>query len=144
MQSSDVYWHIYHREQIKPEWRGRLVYVLEVPPVAGVPIIRDIFDPTGADFPSNTRSRISAVLEGQNHGIVYAGVNKGAVYNIMKQDPLILAEDSDFARYNRELVTNSRHFFLINPHLGLNLMAGTTLCLVTGSSMVQRRMNLQR
>ena len=121
MRSSQLYWHIYPREQIRSNFRGNLVFVLEVPWQAGCPVLRNIFDPTGEDFPKNP-CRFPEFSRADYHGILYAGVNKTAVYELMLSDPPLLQADADYALYNREIVAGARNFFLIDPNLGFKTM----------------------
>ena len=109
-----VYWHIYRRHQIRPELRGHLLYLLEVPRQRGLPVLRHVFDPTGCDFPIGTR-QANALLRRLPHGILYRGVNKEAIYEILLRDPPITLGDASFGDYNRQLICNSREFFLVDP-----------------------------
>jgi len=122
MRSAHLYWHIYSQDQIRPEWRGPLAFVLEVPWVTGNPVVRNVFDPTGRDFPRTNPNGLAGSLRGEHHGILYAGVNKAAVYELMLSDPAIRTEDADYSLYNREIVANARNFFLIDPNLGFKVM----------------------
>jgi hypothetical protein len=115
MRPSDVYWHIYRREQIKPQLQGRLIYVLEIPRVPGCPVLRHVFDPLGRDFPSDSRHRIATLMSALRHGIIYHGVSKAAAYDVMLTDPRILKGDKRFLLYNHEIICNSRAFFLVQP-----------------------------
>jgi hypothetical protein len=115
MKSPVLYWHIYTRDQIRPEHRGNLVYVLELPATGCAPVLRDIFDPSGIDFPNAAQPRLRALLESGYHGILYIGLNKAAVYEVMAEDPQILQDDRDFSHYNCELLKNARQFFLSAP-----------------------------
>jgi len=110
----NVYWHIYRRHQIKPERRGHLVYLLEVAKQPGLPVLRHVFDPTGRDFPLGTR-QAATLLRRLPHGIVYRGINKEAVYEILLRDPPITLDDPHFTEYNRRIISNSREFFLVEP-----------------------------
>jgi len=110
----NVYWHIYRRHQIKPELRGHLVYLLEVAKQPGLPALRHVFDPTGRDFPIGTR-QAATLLRRLPNGIVYRGINKEAVYEILLRDPPITLDDPQFTEYNRRIICNSREFFLIEP-----------------------------
>src|ERR1041384_8666266 len=101
MKPADVFWHIYRRDQIKPPLHGHLVYLLEVPPAPGSPVVRNVFDPTGQDFPANIRQRIRAALTRRHHGIVYEGVSKAAAYGLLLVDPPIRKDDPRFLRYNQ-------------------------------------------
>lgn len=122
MRSAHLYWHIYPQHQIRLELRGRLAFVLEVPWAVGCPVVRNIFDPTGRDFPRTNPEVFSGSLRPEHHGILYAGVNKAAVYELMLSDPAMLTGGSDYALYNREIVANARNFLLIDPNLGFKVM----------------------
>ena len=116
MRAQDIHWHIYPKAQIKPELHGNLIYILEVPAFAGAPVLRDVFDPTGLEFPATARRRISSLFDTHYNGIVYVGLSKTAVYDVMLYDPVLLNDDTDFAFYNRQIVANARNFFLTNPN----------------------------
>ncbi|HTL59873.1 MAG TPA: hypothetical protein VL361_29650 [Candidatus Limnocylindrales bacterium] len=122
MRPAHIYWHIYSEEQIRPEFRGRLVLTLEVPWLAGSPVVRNIFDPTGRDFPTATASSLQSLMSAKHHGILYVGLNKEAVYDLMLSDPPIAKQDADYASYNREIVANARNLFLLDPNLGFKAM----------------------
>ncbi len=96
--------------------------VLEVPWLPGSPVLRNIFDPTGRDFPRISPPTFSSWMSAQHHGIVYAGLNKSAVYDLMLSDPQISKTDPDYAVYNREIVANARNIFLLDPNLGFKAM----------------------
>jgi hypothetical protein len=142
MRPSDVYWHIFRRDEIKPELQGRLVYVLEIPRVAGCPVLRHVFDPLGRDFPADSCQRIMGLVTGLRHGIVYEGISKAAAYDVMLTDPRILKSDSRFLLYNHEIICNSRKFFLAEPDHALESMPAHTaqlLCGLTVSTATTRR-----
>jgi hypothetical protein len=114
MKKPDVYWQVYRQDQIKPERRGRLVYLLEIPRIAGAPVLRHVFDPSGEEFPTGERQRAS-LLRRLPHGVVYEGVNRASVFEVLKSDPRISPGAEGFLDYNRAVVRNSRRFFLIEP-----------------------------
>ncbi len=129
---SDVYWHIYGQDQIRPELRGKLIYLIEVPRAIGSPVLRNIFDPTGTQFPANAPERITALLDGEHHGIIYSGVSKAAVYDVMAFDEPIRNEDYSFLLYNEQIITNSRRFFLIDPDRAPDALPCYTARLLSG------------
>src|SRR6266853_1108805 len=106
MRPSDVYWHFYRRHEIKPEFQGRMIYVLEIPRVPGCPVLRHVFDPLGRDFPSDSRQRLLHLMTSLRHGIVYHGVSKAAAYDVMLTDPRILKGDRKFVLYNHAIICN--------------------------------------
>jgi len=122
VRSPHVYWHVYPREQIKPELRGDLLCMIEVPWTPGSPVVRDIVDPTGRDFPNQAVSRFPALMRADHHGILYAGVSKTAVNDLMLTDPQLLPIDSAYSFYNRQIVSNARNFFLLDPNRGFKTM----------------------
>jgi hypothetical protein len=132
MRPLHVYWHIYPEAQIKPELRGNLIYVLEVPPIPGFSVLRWVFDPSGVDFP---RFKMASLLPGGYHGIIFEGVNKDATEEIMASDPEILMSDREFLCYNRIVVTNSRNFFLIAPERGAETLSKPAACLLSGKAL---------
>jgi hypothetical protein len=115
MKSPQLHWHIFTREQIRPEHRGNLVYILELSATGCAPALRDIFDPSGIYFPDAAQPRLRALIESGYHGIIYSGLNKTAVYDVMAEDPPILQHDTTFAIYNSELIQHARKFFLSHP-----------------------------
>jgi hypothetical protein len=132
MRPSDVYWHIYRRDQIKPQLQGRLIYVLEIPRVPGCPVLRHVFDPLGRDFPSDSRQRIAKLITALRHGVIYHGISKAAAYDVMLTDPQILQGDRRFLLYNHEIICNSRLFFLLEPNRGFEEMPAYTAQLLCG------------
>ena len=114
-------WHIYPQEQIRPELGGNLAFVLEVPWSPNSPVLRNIFDPTGTEFP-RASFRLLNLERQDHHGILYAGVNRAAVCDLMLSDPQLLNEAPDYALYNRQIVANARNFFLLDPNLGFKSM----------------------
>ena len=132
MKTLDVYWHIYRRDQIKPGFRGHLICVLEVPPVPGLPVMRSVLDPTGRDFPIAGREVLAAFLEGRHHGLVFAGVCKSAMLELVTLDPVIREERPRFMSYNRELVQNARHFLLAHTDRVLKGLPKNTARLLRG------------
>jgi len=122
MSSLHVYWHLYAQNQIKPHLRGRLICVLEVPWVAGTPVVRDIFDPSGNDFPGQRDLPFPALRRANHHGILYAGVSKEAVYELMLNDAQMVPEDPTYAKYNHQIVSGARNFFLLDPNRAFKAM----------------------
>jgi len=122
MRAHHIYWHIYPQDQIKPELRGGLIFVLEVPWEAGSPVVRDIVDTTGRDFPARTRFKFPSLPRPDYHGIMYVGVNKPAVYDLMLLDPQIIPENPDYSRYNAGIIANARNFFLRDPNRGFKAL----------------------
>ena len=111
----DIHWHIYSRDQIRPEYRGRLIYVLELAACVHAPILQEVFDPDGREFPAPTRERFSALIEAGYHTVVYAGLNKPAVDELMAQNPELLCADLDFRHFNRHLLLAARYSLLLDP-----------------------------
>ena len=132
MKRFDVYWHIYRRQQIKPEVRGYLICVLELPPATGLPVLRNILDPTGRDFPIAGPGALAALLEFRHHAVVFEGVCKSAVYDLVTLDPVIREERPQFMSYNREIVRNARQFLLADPDRNLKGMPEGTARLLQG------------
>ncbi len=122
MRSSHLYWHLYPQDQIKAELRGGLTCVLEVPWVSGSPVLRDIIDPSGCDFPGGCPAHFPTLRHADHHGILYSGVNKMAVFDLMLTDPRMLPDDSDYSLYNRQIISNARNFFLLDPNRGFKAM----------------------
>jgi hypothetical protein len=122
MRSPHLYWHIYPRHQIRPELRGNLLFVLEVPWAPGSPVLRNIFDPTGRDFPRTSPASFPEFMRTEHHGILYAGLNKTAVYDLMLADLPVSKTDPDYAIYNRQIVANARNLLLLDPNLGFKAM----------------------
>jgi len=143
MRPSDVYWHIYRRDEIRLELQGRLIYVLEIPRVPGCPVLRHVFDPLGREFPSDSRHRISGLITGLRHGIIYHGVSKAAAYDVMLTDPRILKGDKRFVLYNHEIICNSRIFFLAEPNHGFEDMSRHTAQLLCGHPVSSASVRLQ-
>jgi hypothetical protein len=135
MKPSDVYWHIYRREEIKPDLQGRLVYVLEIPRTPGCPVLRHVFDPLGRDFPANSRRRILSLVANQRHGLIYDGISKAAAFDVMLTDPRIMKADSQFLHYNHQIICNSRKFFLTAPERGLDWVPKRTAQLLCGRAL---------
>jgi hypothetical protein len=113
---------MYPQGQIKPALRGNLVFVLAVPWVVGSPVVRDILDPIGNDFPGQPIIRLPALIHPDHHGIMYIGVNKSAICDVMCADPKMVPEDPNYAVYNRQIVANARNFFLLDPNRGFKTM----------------------
>ena len=122
---TDIYWHIYGRDQIKPALRGNLVYVMEIPRDTIGPVLRHVFDPSGLEFPAG-KTQLMRLLKRLPHGIIYQGVNKAAVYDVLLSDPRIRRHDIHLHEYNRALVRNSRHFFLVDPEHPFEEMPAAT------------------
>ncbi len=131
MKPTNVFWHIYGRDQIKPPLQGDLVYVIEVPCRIGSPVIRHVFDPTGRHFSTDYPHRIRTAFRRRNHGIVYQGVSKAAAYGVLLVESGIATDDQRFIRYNQEVISNSRLYFLVKPEIGMQSMpepVGQLLC----------------
>ena len=111
----DVYWRIYRPDRIKPHLRGNLIFVLEIPATPGAPVLRHIFDPSGMDVPAQPRQGITRLLAQQRHGIVFDGVSKAGIHDLMKSNPEALKSMSTAGLFQRDLVTNAQSFFLTNP-----------------------------
>ncbi len=143
MKPMDVYWHIYSRDQIKPELRGRLIYLLEVPSAPGSPVLRHVFDPAGREFPANSHQRVMALLANLRHGIVFDGVSKHSVYDVLLFDPKIRREDPFFHQYNRGIISNSRTFFLQEPQRGMRGVPAATARLLNGEPVGREGLSLK-
>lgn len=143
MKPMDVYWHIYSRDQIKLELRGRLIYLLEIPSAPGSPVMRHVFDPDGREFPANSRQRVMALLSNLQHGIVFDGVSKHSVYDVLLYDPKIRREDPLFLAYNRGIISNSRTFFLNDPERGLKALPPATVRLLNGETAGREGLSLK-
>ena len=122
MRSPHLYWHIYPQQQIRAELRGNLLLVLEVPWAAWTPVLRNIFDPAGRDFPRIDSETFLSFMQSEHHGILYAGLSKPAVYDLMLADPPMPNRDADYALYNHEIVARARNYFLVDPNLGFKSM----------------------
>jgi hypothetical protein len=122
MRSPHVYFHIYPQNQMKPALRGHLILVLGVPWGLRSPVVRDILDPAGNDFVGQPIMRLPALIRPDHHGIVYIGVNESAICDMMLGDPQMLPEDANYAVYNRQIVSNTRNFFLLDPNRGFKTM----------------------
>jgi len=141
MQAADVYWHRYPREEIKPEIRGNLVYVLEVPRRGGAPVARHIFDKTGKSFPHASRL-MKALLSSPNNAIIFDGISKGSVYDALLCDPAIDKRDKAFVNYNRTLICSTRRFFLSRPGAGFDTLPITAVRLLCGEIPTQPKISL--
>jgi hypothetical protein len=111
----DVYWRIYRPDRIKPHLRGNLIFVLEIPANPNGSVLRHIFDPSGMDFPAQPRRGITRLLAQQRQGIVFDGVSKAAIEELMKSNPEAPKSNSPSNLSRHDLVGNSRSFFLTNP-----------------------------
>jgi hypothetical protein len=132
MKSLDVYWHVYRRDQIKPEFQGYLICVLEVPSVSGFPVLRNILDPNGRDFPIAGREVLAALWGRRHHGVIFEGVCKSAIFELVALDPMIRVEQPQFASYNRKIILNARQFLLTDPDHSLEAMPGHNSRLLLG------------
>jgi hypothetical protein len=110
-----TFWQIFCGENIKPDVQGELLYLLEIPGTTGVPVLRNAFDPAGAEYPSNSYDRLQALLELGHHGIMFDGVSKAAVEALMDWEPPMTREDEQFMVYNRRLVWSSMNLLLCDP-----------------------------
>jgi hypothetical protein len=115
MRTPDVYWHIYPQDQIHQRLRGHLLFFLAFPAIGGLPVLRDVADPTGRDFSVRPQIALVRAHPCSNSGIVFQGVSKPSVYGLLSLDPPIDPSDAGFQKYNRELVAATRRFYLIHP-----------------------------
>ncbi|HVV71168.1 MAG TPA: hypothetical protein VHI52_06670 [Verrucomicrobiae bacterium] len=122
MRRCHIYWHIYPQDQIKPALHGNLVCLLEVPWTAVTPVVRDVFDPAGGEFPNHMALRFPRPMREDHHGIMYLGVNKAAIFKLALLDPQMPIEATDYSRYNRQIISRARNFFLLDPNLGFKAM----------------------
>lgn len=122
MSAPHLYWHIYPEKQIRPELRGNLLLVFEVPWTAWTPVIRNVFDQRSQDFPWDPRGTFLSCMQPEHHGVLYAGVSKAAVYDLMLADPSLPHADSDYGLYNHEVIAGARNYFLLDPNLGFKTM----------------------
>ena len=121
-QHTHTFWQIFSGENIKPDIRGDLVYLLEIPGAPGIPVLRNVFDPTGIEYPSNSYDRLQALLEMGHHGILFEGVSKAAIEALMDWEPPITREDAQFVVYNRRLAWSSMNLLLCDPLDALELL----------------------
>ena len=66
MKSKHVHLLFYPQREIKPRLRGHLIYVLEIPRIPGLPVLRQIYDQTGKDFPLLPHSDLFSIA--REHG----------------------------------------------------------------------------
>ena len=116
------YWHIYPQTQIKHGLHGGLVCVLEVPWRASKPVVRCVLDPAGLDFPGQKALTFPSLLSPDHHGVMYVGVSKTAVCDLMLTDPPMMADQPDYTLYNRQIISRARNFFLVDPNRGFKAM----------------------
>lgn len=116
------YWHLYPQIQIKRGLRGGLICVLEVPWSSRTPVVRRVFDPAGSEFPGQKTLSFPALLSPDHHGIMYIGVNKTSVCDLMLNDPPMPADQPDYTIYNRQIISRARNFFLVDPNRGFKAM----------------------
>jgi len=114
-QTHTSFWQIFCGENIKPDVRGELLYLLEIPGTLGVPVLRNAFDPAGTQYPANSYDRLQALLELGHHGIMFDGVSKAAVEALLDWEPPMTREDDQFMVYNRRLVWSSMNLLLCDP-----------------------------
>lgn len=122
MSSPHLYWHIYSQRQIRHELRGHLLLVLEVPWIGMTPVVRNILDPQSRDFRLTGTGAFLSFMQREHHGILYAGVNKPAVCELMLADPSMPQGGGDYALYNHEIIARARNYFLLDPNLGFKSM----------------------
>lgn len=134
MRVPHIYWHIYPRDQIRPELQGNLLFLVAIPAQAGAPVVRDVVDPAGRSFPSAPQTRLADLSGRPCHGIVFQGVSKRGIYGLLALDPVIDKNDTRFAQYNRRVVANSREFFLIDPAHDWTGVPPTMVELLSGCS----------
>jgi hypothetical protein len=114
-QYTHTFWQIFCGENIKPDFQGNLIYLLEIAGTPGVPVLRNVFDPVGIEYPANSYDRLQALLELGHHGILFEGVSKAAVEALTDWEPPISCEDTPFVVYNRRLVWSTLNLLLCNP-----------------------------
>ena len=108
----NVQWTIHKEDEIKPELRGELIYVVELPETPDAPALRHVVDPKGTQFPSSGKAKLSD--ESKHRTVVFEGVNKAAVYEVMLADPPLF--ESALEEYNRNILKNCEAFFLESTH----------------------------
>jgi hypothetical protein len=114
MRPSDIYWHVYRREQIKASVRGSLICLVEIPRLAGEPVVRHVFDPRGIRYPKGNR-HLKEILRRRAHGLGFHGISEDAVFDLLLTDPPILKQDTNLFAYNRGVIGNTRRSFLLDP-----------------------------
>jgi hypothetical protein len=114
-QHPHTFWQIFCGENIRPDLQGNLVFLLEIPGTPGIPVLRNVFDPAGIEYPDNSYDRLQALLELGHHGIVFEGVSKAAVEALTDWEPPISCGDTQFAVYNRRLVWSALNLLLCDP-----------------------------
>jgi hypothetical protein len=133
-----TFWQIFGGDYLKPKLRGDLVYLLEVPGTAGIPVLRNVFDPSGVDFPANSYERLQALLEVGHHGILFEGVSRAAVDALMDWEPPISQNDTEFLVYNRRLIWSSMNLLLAHPYDALEHLPEPLVKLLGLESVVAR------
>ena len=125
MKSKHVHLLFYPQPEIKPRLRGHLIYVLEIPRIPGLPVLRQIYDQTGKDFPPLPHSDLFSIAREHGDCIAFMGVSKDSVFDVMTFDPPLSNDDSGLDRYKRDLLRNARNFFLATPDSGRQCDLGT-------------------
>ncbi len=115
IEKSGVYWHVYSRSEIKKDVIGDFICVLAIPrrkEVGGIGALWNcnIED----DFLFN--SFFQKMIELDNHGIVYIGVNKKAIMRIFDKNNTLtrpdLYDEEKIFHYNISLISNVENIFL--------------------------------
>lgn len=130
MRALNQYWHIYRPDQIKPELRGGLILILEMPASTGSPVLRHLFEMRQKG--DGTHEVSGPPLARGTNRIVFAGVAENAIYDLMLSDPAIRRDDVGYTSYNRQVVRNARQFLLQEPEHGFALLPATTARLLSG------------
>jgi hypothetical protein len=112
MNSTDMYWQVYRQDKIRPELRGDLIYVIEVPAAPGEPAIRHVWDLTARHFPAEPRQKLAEIISRGHSGVVYQGVSAPPACEAIDCDPSIDPVARSCVSYNREILAASKQFFL--------------------------------
>jgi hypothetical protein len=120
MTTGPVYRRICRQPEIRPEVRGDLLLLLELPFGPALPIIREIYDPFGRRLPRRSRDQVHRRLQRIPAGIFFDGVAAEAVWELILWDPPLGSTDAALANYNAQMLLNACHAFLIDPRAALS------------------------
>ena len=126
------YWHVYPREQIKPELAGDGVYALALPPGAGASVRSFV----GTNLRHHRITTLPEIEQDEwvlayPYGLIFEGINRESLHRLEEPESLTEAAGFEVPCRNQQVIADARNLFLSQTSIPKGADA-LTFCLLQG------------